>query len=351
MQPQYNKYDDEASQALFAKMTNYPLGPLLLAEAAESDGARISWMTKFIFTASLAGTSVTFWDCRSADSSIAAMIASDKAVAKKFMLKAGVPVPTGRFARTPEKAVEHWKKLGEGRVVIKPKKGQKGRGVSIGISDEAGIVAVFSRSRSLSGLLVEEMVEGEEYRILVVGGRVISALGREAANVIGDGISTISELVRRKNVIRSQNPHLSTRLITEDDSLLSYLSNQGLSVDHVPAAGQKIRLKGEANFSAGGDSIDCTDDISEYTRNVAVQAVASIPGLEWAGVDVIVSPATEPDGVPRVVVLEVNTNPAIGSHHYPLIGKPRNAATAIWRHALKKQEVWDRFRDWRYSPV
>src|SRR5699024_1973377 len=132
-------------------------------------------------------------------------------------------------------------------------------------------------------LIIEEYVEGEEYRVYVVDNEVVAATKRIAANVIGDGVSTIKELIEKKNEIRKENPYLAKKLIKIDDPVITYLNKQEITIDDVPQKNEYIRLKGQANISAGGDPIDATDDLDKKSKQLAIDAVKSIPNLHHAG--------------------------------------------------------------------
>jgi D-alanine-D-alanine ligase-like ATP-grasp enzyme len=324
--------------AALAPWLKKSLGPALVARAAEADGATAEWLNSYMVMLRKDGVEVLFWDARGVDLAPGARIAGRKDLTRKFLERAGVPVPAGMPVRTADEAVAFWRKQGL-PVVLKPMSGTKGRDVTVGADREAAVRRAFDRVRGR--VLVEEMVRGEEFRALVLGGRTLAVLGRDAPNVVGDGRATIEDLVKAKNRIRAKNPHLASRLIRTDAEAVRHLEKQGMTLADVPGAGEKVYLRGVANFSAGGDSIDVTDTVAPSVKAIAARAVAAIPGLELAGVDLILD-AADPA---RAVVLEVNSNPGLGGHHFPMIGAPRDVAAAVWGHAFRRQAAWARCRD------
>src|SRR5690625_1419197 len=125
-----------------------------------------------------------------------------------------------------------------------------------------------------------------------------------------------------KNEKRKENPYLANKLIKVDESLKNYIARNNLTLLSVPEKGEKVRLKGQSNISAGGDPIDATDDISDIIKRAAIEAVKSIPGLLHAGVDVI-------EGGNEAVVIEVNATAGISMHLFPMNGQARNVPASI----------------------
>lgn len=256
-------------------------------------------------------------------------ICRDKWVTKQLLSEAGVSMPRGfDFSRSDSLSdVLAKADLLQYPIVLKPARGVKGEGVVTDIPDEKSLLSlvdgVLSSPRGYSQWMVEEQIEGEEYRVLVVDGEPVSATGRRKATVSGDGESSIRRLIKRFNKKRKKNPHLRTRLVKVDDALVRVLQVQGFSLEDVPDSGVAVRLIDPANFSAGGVSVDCTESISRIALEVSAKAVNAIPGLFHGGVDVIVDKSGDP------YVIEINDNPATGSHHFPAEGIGRNVSASI----------------------
>lgn len=210
-------------------------------------------------------------------------------------------------------------------LVVKPVFGSLGKGVTINIQNENELLDAIENLRNeydYEEIIVEQYIEGDEYRIYVVNDKVVAATKRNPANVIGDGISTIKELIEKKNEKRKQNPYLSSKPINIDEDVEQFLQKNKLSLNSVPKKDEKVRLKGQSNIAAGGDPIDATDQLSETVKETALNAVKSIPGLVHAGVDVIV-------GKKDTFVIEINGTADVAMHLFPVQGTPRNVPEAI----------------------
>ena len=256
-------------------------------------------------------------------------ICNDKWKTKRALADAGVLTPKGFLFSKSDTTVDV---LSRGRrlsypVVVKPVDGSKGVGVVTDVASEDALKGLvddlIGGGEEGARWVVEEQVEGAEYRVLVVNGVFIAALGRRRASVKGNGQDSIRHLVKRYNRERKRNPHLRSRLVGGDDDLHRVLGTQGYTVDDVPDEGVTVRLSGPANFSSGGVSQDCTDLVSQEVREASVAAVCAIPGIFHAGVDVIVNNAGRP------YVIEINHGPAVGSHHFPAEGVARDVAARI----------------------
>ena len=258
----------------------------------------------------------------------AVAIVQQKHKAKTYFMDEKVPTPKGiMFDKTVEKQVilDRVKSLTY-PLVVKPVQGNFGKGVITNIQDETELVQaidyLITNFEEYNDYIIEEFFEGEEYRVYVIGNEVVAASKRIPANVKGDGIQTIEQLIHEKNKMRKKNPYLAERLIDIDQNIVMHLQKQNFHLSSVPEQNQVIRLKGPANISAGGDPIDATESLTDKVQKVAIAAVKSIPLLVHAGVDVIVH---DDD----VSVLEVNATSDISMHTFPLEGTPRNVAEKI----------------------
>src|SRR5699024_3096660 len=126
---------------------------------------------------------------------------------------------------------------------------------------------------------------------------------RTAAYVSGDGNSTIRQLVDFKNLQRSANPHLSLNLVQKDAVAETYLQAHGFECNTVLAKGQRASLSGPANISAGGDSIDITDNISDQVKSISINAVRTM-GLHHGGVDLLLDDYSSEDA--SIFINELN---------------------------------------------
>lgn len=216
-------------------------------------------------------------------------------------------------------------------LVIKPDKGSFGRGVFAGLADwyelkEAYLELV--RQHRPHRIVLEKHYEGADHRLLVVGGQVVGAARRVPAHVIGDGLSSIDQLIEAKNTSRKQNPFLKSGLIKIDYEVRKCLRDQDFALESVPPLGSKVQLRRVANASAGGDVIDVTDELPEKVKNAAIAAVGVLPSVLVAGVDVLYKSGSSTDEE-TYVVIEVNSRPHIGVNMYPSSGQGRDVPRAI----------------------
>ena len=265
----------------------------------------------------------------SKDSYIVPLIMENKTVTKKVLKEAGFRVPGGAEFSSMEEAVKAYPRFAEQAFVIKPKSTNYGLGITIfkeGASLEdyqAGLAIAF---REDSSVLVEEFMPGTEYRFFVIGGEVQAIMLRVPANVIGDGIRTVKELVEEKNSdpLRGTNHRAPLELIQLGELEQLMLKEQGLTIESVPQANQIVYLRENSNISTGGDSIDMTDEFSEAYKKIAVSAVEAL-GAKISSIDLIIpdkeiDPTTDKKAYG---IIEANFNPAMHMHVYPFAGKGR----------------------------
>ncbi|RXW48463.1 bifunctional glutamate--cysteine ligase/glutathione synthetase [Enterococcus faecium] len=265
----------------------------------------------------------------SKDSYIVPLIMENKTVTKKVLKEAGFRVPGGAEFSSMEEAVKAYPRFAEQAFVIKPKSTNYGLGITIfkeGASLEdyqAGLAIAF---REDSSVLVEEFMLGTEYRFFVIDGEVQAIMLRVPANVIGDGIRTVKELVEEKNSdpLRGTNHRAPLELIQLGELEQLMLKEQGLTIESVPQANQIVYLRENSNISTGGDSIDMTDEFSEAYKKIAVSAVEAL-GAKISGIDLIIpdkeiDPTTDKKAYG---IIEANFNPAMHMHVYPFAGKGR----------------------------
>lgn len=177
-----------------------------------------------------------------------------------------------------------------------------------------------------TAVLIEEFVPGKEYRFLVIGAEVVGILHRVPANVVGDGVHTIAELVAEKN----DNPLRGKGYVTPLEKLrletteIAFLSEQHKSTDTIPGAGETVYLRGNSNISTGGDSIDFTDVIRADYKAIAVKAAQAV-GAKICGADMIIQDIQAKPDDTNYSIIELNFNPALHIHNYPFVGQNRHA--------------------------
>ena len=264
---------------------------------------------------------------------IAVELAQDKEETNKILANCGLPVPQQELVRSAERAVRAAERLGY-PVVTKPYNGNHGRGISIGLKTPDEVTAGFAAAQEhSSSVIVETYLNGEDHRLLVVGGELIAATRRTPGRVIGDGTHSIRQLVETVN----QDPRrgighekVMTR-IELDAQADTMLTRQSLTVDSVPAAGQEVLLRSTANLSTGGTATDVTDLIHPDNREMAVRAVTAI-GLDVGGVDFLCPDISESyKAAPNAGagICEINAAPGFRMHVAPSEGTPRDAAGPV----------------------
>ncbi|MFG6119278.1 acylphosphatase [Thalassobacillus sp. B23F22_16] len=259
-------------------------------------------------------------------------IASEKDDTKVVLDKAGVPVPKGKGfdpEATDEEIITYSKTI-DYPLVLKPTNASLGNGVVTNINSDEEFLKAMHYVRHELGydeVIVEQHVEGEEYRVYVVGDKVIAAYNRKPANIIGDGEHTIEELIELKNTERKKNARLNSCLIHMDTEILEYIQSAGYTLESVPKKGEQIYLRQKTNVSSGGDPIDVTDTMSKEMKQIAIDALKAVPGLDHGGVDIIANENRSMDVAG--VVIELNPTAQIGGALFPLKGKARDIPAAI----------------------
>ena len=264
---------------------------------------------------------------------LAVELACDKEGTKTILKDGGIPVPRGTVIQYLDELSAAIEEVGGFPIVIKPLDGNHGRGISIDVktqqeAEEAyDLASAASKTRSV---IVERYYKGSDHRILVINGKVAAVAERIPAHVVGDGRSTIEELIEITNQDPNRGDGHANVLtkITIDKTALNVLGKQGYELTSILAHGEIAYLRATANLSTGGIAVDRTDEI--HPENVWIaQRVAKLIGLDIAGIDVVTDdirkPLKEVDGV----IVEVNAAPGFRMHVAPSRGLPRNIAAPV----------------------
>jgi cyanophycin synthetase len=258
-------------------------------------------------------------------------LACDKEGTKQILRDAGVPVPQGTVINYLDELEGAIEDLGGYPIVIKPLDGNHGRGITIDIKNWEEAEKAYDVAREISrGVIVEHFYRGRDHRILVVNGKVVAVAERVPAHVVGDGKSTVQELIDETNrdPNRGEGHDNVLTKITIDRNSLSLLQRQGYTLDSVLPAGEVCYLRATANLSTGGIAVDRTDDI--HPENIwLAQRVVKIIGLDIAGIDVVTPDITKPLQEVDGVIVEVNAAPGFRMHVCPSIGLARNVAAPV----------------------
>jgi cyanophycin synthetase len=264
-----------------------------------------------------------------ATSAVAESIAQDKDLTKRLLHAAGVPVPLGRPVESTDEAWAVALEVGL-PVVVKPQDGNQGKGVTVNITDRAALDAAYANAIEYGTVMVERFLHGHDFRLLVVGDQLVAAARREPPQVLGDDLHTVRQLVDLVNLDPRRGEGHATALtkIRLDDIAVARLAAQGLAPDSVPAKGQRVILRNNANLSTGGSATDVTDDVHPDVAARAVEAAQMI-GLHICGVDLVCESVLHPIEEQNGGFVEVNAAPGLRMHLAPSYGKPRAIGQAM----------------------
>lgn len=195
---------------------------------------------------------------------------------------------------------------------------------AIKICSDNNLTREFLSDANISMLDENEHFIGEDYRIYVIEDKIIGAVKKLPANVTGNGSKTIKQLINEKNIEREENPYLKGRPIKIDKELKNYLQSLNLSLESVPEKGQRVFLSKDSNITAGGESIDVTDELTPEIKSMAIQALNAIPGLVQGAVEMKVNQENN-----SAVVLNISSKADISLHLFPVEGEARDIPAAI----------------------
>lgn len=283
--------------------------------------------------------------------------AGDKVLVHRLLAECGVPVPAHRrFTLRSTDAGREFLVAAQGPCVVKPGRDSSGgNGVTTGVRTRAefgsaAVEAAAAGARSgapesrLPGplgklaalpdvpLLIEEQVPGENYRLLYLDGRLVDALRRGVPSVVGDGASTVGELLAALNASRRRGQHSpeAQRPVLHDQDVERTLAAQGLTVGSVPARAVEVRLQTKINDGLPGANHPARDELHPGIVVAGARAAAAV-GVRWAGVDVITPDPTQPLEDTGGAVLEVNTTPGLAMHLHSRPGAVNPAEALLLR--------------------
>ncbi|MGV8804546.1 MAG: cyanophycin synthetase [Polaromonas sp.] len=264
-----------------------------------------------------------------ATSAVAESIAQDKDLTKKLLRAAGVPVPLGRPVISLDDAWQAASEIGL-PVVIKPQDGNQGKGVTVNILTREQLETAYSAAAYYGEVMIEKFLPGCDFRLLVVGNKLVAAARREPPQVVGDGQHSVRELIDivNQDPRRGQGHATSLTRVRLDDIAVAQLDAQGLSPESVPLRGQRVILRNNANLSTGGTATDVTDEVHPAVAASAV-AAAHMVGLDICGVDVVCESMRHPLEEQNGGVVEVNAAPGLRMHLSPSYGKGRAVGAAM----------------------
>ena len=263
-------------------------------------------------------------------SSIGVEIAGDKEDTKFLLAQAEVPVPKGEIVRTEEGLKDAVKYIGF-PLVIKPINGNHGRGITTDIESLEDALTAFEAARQISrSVIVEKNIYGEDFRLLAINYKMVAAAKRTPAHVIGDGKSTIQQLIDKINEDprRGYGHEKVLTMITANEMTMGILEMHGYTLETVLPDGERLKLKDTANLSTGGTATDVTDIVHPYNIFMA-ERISKIVGLDICGIDIMTNDISVPLPETGGAVLEVNAGPGFRMHLAPTDGLSRNVAANV----------------------
>ncbi|WP_239253723.1 bifunctional glutamate--cysteine ligase GshA/glutathione synthetase GshB [Listeria ilorinensis] len=271
------------------------------------------------------------------DNYVTVLLMENKVVTKQILAENGIRVPFGESFTDPTKALEAYTDFHDKAIVIKPKSNNYGLGISIfktSFSEKDYHEALDIAFSYDQAVIIEEFIPGEEYRFLVIDNKIEAVMRRVPANVVGDGIHTIAELVTEKNSdpLRGTNHLKPLEQIQNGPEEALMLSIQGLTFESVPAPNQIVYLRENSNISTGGDSIDVTAKMDDYYKQLAIQCT-QVVGAKFCGVDIILPP--DPTTYEQAAIIELNFNPAVHMHCFPYQGERKKIGDRIIDYLFK----------------
>ncbi|WP_301098606.1 bifunctional glutamate--cysteine ligase GshA/glutathione synthetase GshB [Otariodibacter sp.] len=280
------------------------------------------------------------------DNYISPLIMENKVVTKKVLQKAGFNVPQSVEFTSADEAIYQYPLFENRAIVIKPKSTNYGLGITIfqqGVKNKEDFAqAVEIAFREDREIMVEDYLTGTEYRFFVLGDKTEAVLLRVPANVVGDGIHTVAELVNSKNSdpLRGDGSRTPLKKIALGEIESLQLKEKGLTFESIPAKDQLVQLRANSNVSTGGDSIDMTDEMHTSYKELAV-GIAKAMGAAVCGVDIIIPDLTKPASkeLSSWGVIEANFNPMMMMHIFPYQGKSRRLTQNVIRMLFPELEV------------
>ncbi|NFV14421.1 cyanophycin synthetase [Clostridium sporogenes] len=262
-------------------------------------------------------------------SAVSVDIACDKLLSKNILMDQCIPVAEGYKVNNYIDLLFKAERIGY-PVVLKPRFGNQGKGVIVNIKNQKELVNAYRIiNNKFQNIMIEKYINGKDYRACVVDGKVVAVAQRIPPYIIGNGKSTIYELIKELNrdERRGDGHEKPLTKVKIDKELKNNINKVGYTLGHILPKGDKLELRHNANLSTGGVAVDCTDLICNETKEVC-ERVAKAIGIDICGIDIccgdISKPLNDNEGI-----MEVNAAPGIRMHQYPYKGESRNVAKAI----------------------
>jgi len=249
----------------------------------------------------------------------------DKVLLNTMLRKGGIPMPRAFGVRSEAEALEAFKTC-DGFVVTKPQSGSRGRHTTTFIRDEEMLRKGFRSAQMLCRYVcVTEHLRGSVCRGTAIAGRLAGFFQADPPRVVGDGVSTISGLIAKKNATKPDR--VEDIILTGEHE--AFLGRQGLSGGSVPASGERIDLSHRTGRLFGGETRELLQSVHPKLKTYLEKAATTL-GVPVVGFDLIIeNPEADPD-TQKWGIIEANSLPFIDLHYLPLHGTPSNVAAAVW---------------------
>lgn len=262
---------------------------------------------------------------------IASHIAQNKELSKQILAAHGLPVPKGRRVSSVEDALDAANEIGF-PVVVKPTNGRQGKGVIANVTSPEQLVNAYHIAAEYQDdVLVERYIPGDDFRLLVVGEKLVAAARRQPPIIIGDGKHSVRELIELLNQDprRGRGHGMAMTFVEMDDISRTKLEAEGLNLESIPHKNQSIVLRQNANLSSGGTATDVTNEVHPTIAQCAIEAMRVAGGLNSCGVDLICERIDQPLDQQEAGIVEINAGPGLRMHLLPSYGTPRDIGQAI----------------------
>ncbi len=296
------------------------------------------------------GSQIIYSISSSKDSKNAKEIQRDKWASNLMIEGLALPIPKWEILETEEEIEKIWKNF-EKPVVIKPTGLTGGSGVSTSINSVEQAKKAFNVAKQATSrhagktwqekIMIQEQVDGEDYRLLVIDGKLEIVTKRIPTFVLGDGKSSIGQLITETNNDPRRdilNPSHTLKPIKIDQPLLDFLEEQKISLEYVPKKDEKITVRKVASMSQGGITEDFTDKVSPEIKYI-VESIASSIHAFVIGADILCKDISRPLTKDNGGILEINTMPEAYLNFYPVIGENRGYVADTYIEKLLKGNI------------
>ena len=319
--------------------SNHLVSPRIVQYEMDRAGLETEYLTKnFLIADDHDGAPIGYYISSGRNSPHTAVrTVGDKNLTRSLLSSAGIPVARGRYFADEgqvEAALELMAELAA--VVVKPVDAAQGRGVSVDVRTVESFRRAWKTAFEVArtGVIVEKHFTGDEARFTVVDDHVVGVTRSRQPSITGDGKRTVRELLIELNERRRANPHLANRPVDLNEGRIARMLEHGLHPLSVLSDGEEFVVGLSTGWYGGAETEDITESVHPSYLQAVVKAVRTVPGLTVAGLDVMLEDYRVEATAENFIILEINSQPGLGIHHFPALGTARNAAGAIVRSDL-----------------